>query len=381
MGKSVKVRVDALRAALKAVDAVVEKRSTITVLSHVMIRTTPGQMMLTGTDLDLMMERQIDLEDPGSNAAMAFCAPASLLRAIAGKLPADAVAVIAAEKAGAISLSCGSTGYRLPTLPVDDFPVMAAADWAAQWEQPGDDLATAIGSVRYAISTEEVRYYLNGIYWHARHDGGDGEARHAMAATDGSRLALHRGDAPEGAAAMSGIIIPRKAVAAILLMMDMEGGAVDVAVSATRFRFAVGASVLTGKAVDGTFPDYDRVVPTANRFTAWFDPAALIEAVERVLTISSEKTRLLAVDFGKAAMVLRVVSPENGTASEDVPCDYDGEPMTVGFNGRYLIDLLAQLKGREGVRASVALADPAAPTLWRQSDDGARLHVLMPMRV
>ncbi len=376
----IQVNVKALRGALAAIGTVVEKKATVPILTHVLIRTTPGQMMLTATDLDLMVEQTIALEDAGANSAEAFCVAADLIKSIAGKLPADGIATIDRDDKNAISIKCGRARFKLPTLPTDDFPVIALGDWDAQWEQPGSGLTAMIDSVRFAISTEETRYYLNGIYWHVP----DGSACQFAAATDGSRLARFHGDVPDGAADMPGIILPRKAVAALDAMVDAEGaGTVEVAVSKGKFRFAIGQCVLTGKTIDGTFPDYTRVIPAANSMAAWFDPAALAEAVERVLTISSEKTRLIALDFTSEMVTLRVVSPENGTASEDVPCDYDGTPLTIGFNGRFLLDVLAHLKGTdaEGTRARVLLADAAAPSLWQQSDDAARLYVLMPMRV
>ncbi len=376
----IQVNVKALRGALAAIGTVVEKKATVPILTHVLIRTTPGQMMLTATDLDLMVEQTIALEDAGANSADAFCVAADLIKSIAGKLPADGIATIDRDDKNAIGIRCGRARFKLPTLPCVEFRGSARADWVAPWVQPGSGLTAMIDSVRFAISTEETRYYLNGIYWHVP----DGSACQFAAATDGSRLARYHGDVPDGAEGMPGIIVPRKAVAAIDTLIDAEGGGmIEVAVSRAKFRFAIGQCVLTGKTIDGTFPDYTRVIPAANSMAAWFDPAALAEAVERVLTISSEKTRLIAMDFTSEMVTLRVVSPENGTASEDVPCEYDGTPLTIGFNGRFLLDVLAHLKGTdaEGTKARVLLADAAAPSLWQQSDDAARLYVLMPMRV
>lgn len=372
------ISVKTLRAALKAVGTVVEKKATVPILTHVLIRSTPGQMMLTATDMELMVEKTVDLEDAGSNSAMRFCVDADTIKSIAAKLPSEGVASIEADEGnGAIIVKCGRSRFKLPTLPTDDFPMIAVGGWDAEWEQDASALTAMIESVRFAISTEETRYYLNGIYLHVP----SASDCQFAAATDGTRLARFHCDVPDGAGDMTGIILPRKAVKALSDLMDEEGGAVAVAVGDKKFRFEVGSTVLTGKAIDGTFPDYTRVIPTENRIDAWFEPAVLAEAVDRVLTISSDKSRAITLEFTEGQVALRVVSPEHGIASEEVPIELSGGPVTIGFNGRFLLDMLDRLKGAEGARARVLLADGAAPTLWQQSDEARALYVLMPMRV
>jgi DNA polymerase-3 subunit beta len=372
------VKVDRLRAAMKAVDDVIEKRSTIPILSNVMIRSTPGQMTLTGTDMEIMVEKVVDLEDAGANKAMDFTVSASLLKSIAGKLPIDGVAAIEADGNTGITVKCGRARFKLPTLPSEDFPKIAIGGWDAQWEQDKSTLVALIESVRFAQSTEETRYYLNGIYLHVPSES---ECMFA-AATDGSRLARFHCDVPDGAADMPGIIIHRKAIKALADLVDEESGAIEFAVSKSKWQVSIGTTVLTGKAIDGQFPDYTRVIPVANDKVAWIYPGPLAAALERVLTIATDKTRAVAFDFAEDVLTLSVASPENGTASEDLECEYDGEPLRIGFNGRYMLDMLAQLKGgSDEVRAKVALADAAAPALWQQSDDARQLYVLMPLRV
>jgi len=375
----IQVKVDRIRAAMKAIDEVVEKRSTVPILSNVLIRSTPGQMTLIGTDMDIMVEKVVDLEDAGANKAMDFTVDATTLKLIAAKLSADGVATIEADGNTGISIKCGRARFKLPTLPTDDFPVLAAGDWDAQWEVSATMLIDMIESVRFAQSTEETRYYLSGIYLHVPDDS---ECQFAVA-TDGSRLARFHVEVPDGAGDMPGIIISRKAVKALAGLLDAEGGTVGVAVSASKWQMAIGATILTGKAIDGQFPDYTRVIPAANDKAAWIYPGPLAEAVERVLTISSDKSRAIALEFSRDLLVLSVTSPENGTAREEVECEYDSDPLRIGFNGRFLLDMLGRLKGTdaEGARAQVKMADEAAPTLWQQSDDARQLYVLMPMRV
>ncbi|CAN5337163.1 DNA polymerase III subunit beta [soil metagenome] len=366
------VGVKPLRAAMKALAGVVEARNTIPILDDVMIQSTPGSMVMTVTDLDMMAQLHLDLAEPGKNKAMAFCVAADVLEKIAAKLPADGVATIAADGNMGITVSCGRSRFKLPTLPIDDFPIMPFDDDAVHFEMPGGGFQALIDSVRFAISTEETRYYLNGIFLHAV----DGHLRGA--ATDGSRLARYITDLPEGGEGMADSIVGRKCIGVLDKLLDKHEAPIAVSLSGKKIRVEIGTVTVTAKLVDGTFPDYTRVIPAANDKAIWFDPKAMVEAVDRVAVISSEKTRLIRMDVGRDVVTLTVASPENGQAIEEVPVDYQGEPITMGFNGSYLLDVLRHLTSDT---AQVLLADPSAPSLWRDSEAAARLYVLMPMRV
>jgi DNA polymerase-3 subunit beta len=376
------VNVKALRGAMKAMTAVVEARTTVPICQMVLVSSSPGAMSMTSTDLEMEIRQQVDLEDPGSNKAMAFCVDARTLEKIAAKLPADGVAMLEADGNTGISVKCGRSRFKLPTLDVADFPIMPTPDWDAEFEMPSGDLTALIDSVRFAISTEETRYYLNGIFVHVPRDS-DGEGERMFgAATDGSRLARFDCAPADGSAQMPDIILPRKMVGILDQLLDDHAGPVGVAVDKGKIRFEIGKSLITSKLIDGTFPDYTRVIPTANDKAIWFKPRDLAEAVERVIVISSAKQRLVKFTAGGDLIRLDVVSPENGTATEEVPCDYAGPEIVIGFNGAFMLDVLKHLTtGGDDGRAQVVLADPAAPSLWRESDDARRLYVLMPMRV
>lgn len=373
-----KVNVKALRGALKAINLVVEKRNTVPILSHVLLQSGPAQLRLTGTDLELQLSKLIDLEEPGKNEALDIAVDAGTLASIAGKLPADGIAEILL-KDGKISISCGRARFKLPTLPSTDMAMLVERDWSVQYEQDAGRLATMLHRVAFAMSTEDVRYYLKGVYLHVP----EGSESLFAAATNGHRLARYHEELPEGADELAGIILPAKAVKTLSSLLDDEGGPVDIAMSGHTFRFDVGQTTLVGKAIEGSFPDYSRVIPSASQTAAWFDPGALVEAIERVLTISTEKTRGLALDFQADRVVLDVTSLEHGTASEEVPIELTGAPVRIGFNGRYLLDLLGQLRGMsgDGGRVVAKLNSDVDPTLWQTSDEAQAAYVLMPMRV
>jgi DNA polymerase-3 subunit beta len=260
-------------------------------------------------------------------------------------------------------------------LPRDDFPVIAEGELPVQFELPAETLKQIIDKTRFAISTEETRYYLNGIFWHVADDG---QPVLKAAATDGHRLARVTLPRPDGAEGMPDIIIPRKCVAELRKLLDEIDGSVGVSLSSSKIRFDMGQALLTSKLIDGTFPDYSRVIPTGNDKILRIDPRSFEEGVDRVSTIATEKTRAVKMTLDRDKITLSVTSPENGTAAEEVPGDYAAQGFDIGFNSRYLLDILGQI---EGDMVEVHLADASAPTLIRENDKSPALYVLMPMRV
>jgi DNA polymerase-3 subunit beta len=290
---------------------------------------------------------------------------------IVRKLPEGSqVELNAAE--GKMQLSAGRARFNLSTLPRDDFPVIAEGELPTRFELPAATLRQIIDKTRFAISTEETRYYLMGIFLHVADD------QLKAAATDGHRLARVTVPKPDGADEMPDVIIPRKCVAELRKLLDELEGTVEVSMSGTKIRFGLGSAVLTSKLIDGTFPDYNRVIPTANDKLLKLDPKTFAQGVDRVSTIASEKTRAVKINVDRDKVTLSVTSPESGTATEELAADYGSEGIEIGFNARYLLDILGEI---EGDSVEVHLADAAAPTLLRENDKSPALYVLMPMRV
>ena len=354
------------------VHSVVERRNTIPILSNVLIEADEeGGIRLMATDLDLQINETVEanVTDPGATTV-----PAHTLFDIVRKMPEGSqVELIAAE--GRMQVNAGRARFTLATLPRDDFPIIAEGELPTRFELPAATLRQIIDKTRFAISTEETRYYLNGIYVHV-----SDEAQPVLkaAATDGHRLARVTVPRPEGAQGMPGVIIPRKCVGELRKLLDEVDGTVQVSLSDAKIRFGLGNAVLTSKLIDGTFPDYTRVIPTANDKLLKLDPRGFEEGVDRVSTIASERTRAVKMALERDRVTLSVTSPENGTAAEEVPADYGSESLEIGFNARYLLDILGQI---EGDTVEVHLADAAAPTLLRENDKAPALYVLMPMRV
>jgi DNA polymerase III subunit beta len=238
------------------------------------------------------------------------------------------------------------------------------------------DLMRLIDKTRFAISTEETRYYLNGLYLHTVSEGGETKLR--AVATDGHRLALAEMPAPEGAAGAPGVIVPRKTVQEARRLLEDAGESVQMQVSAAKVRFEFGRAALTSKVIDGSFPDYMRVIPRDNQKVVLIDNALFADAVDRVATISAEKSRSVKLAIEPGRLVLTVRNMEAGQAVEELEIDYDGDAFEIGFNARYLLDVTGQIQGET---AEFRFADPASPTLVLDPVDPGVRYVLMPLRV
>jgi DNA polymerase-3 subunit beta len=351
------------------VQSVVERRNTIPILSNVLIEARDdNSIRMMATDLDL----QVDESVPANvDQAGATTVAAHTLFDIVRKLPEGSqVELDVAE--GKMHLSAGRSRFHLSTLPRDDFPVISEGELPTKFELPAATLRQIIDKTRFAISSEETRYYLMGIFLHVADD------QLKAAATDGHRLARVVLPKPDGADGMPDVIVPRKCVAELRKLLEEVEGTVEISLSPTKIRFGLGSAVLTSKLIDGTFPDYNRVIPTANDKLLKLDPKTFASGVDRVSTIASEKTRAVKMSVDRDKVTLSVTSPESGTATEELPADYGSDTLEIGFNARYLLDILGEI---EGDTVEVHLADAAAPTLLRENDKSNALYVLMPMRV
>lgn len=364
----------ALLKALGHVQSVVERRNTIPILSNVLLTAGRDRLTFAATDLDMEM---VDEAEAQVNVEGQITAPAHTLYEIVRKLPDGAeVSLTYSGEDPRLVISAGRSRFNLPVLPAGDFPVMANEASGARYVLPKEDLARLIDKTRFAVSTEETRYYLNGLYLHTVADGGIPLLR--AVATDGHRLALAETPAPEGAAGGPGVIVPRKTIDQVRRLLDDGAGTVQVQVSAQKIRFEFGEASLTSKVIDGAFPDYLRVIPKGNDKRADIDNTLFAKAVDRVATISAEKSRSVKLAFDNDRVKLTVRNMEAGQAEEEVEIGYSEDPFEIGFNARYLLDVAGQI---EGEVATFMFADPASPTLVLDPADIGVQYVLMPLRV
>ena len=362
-----------LMKSLGHVQNVVEKRNTIPILSNVKLEALQGSLALNATDMDLDIAETVKADVALEGA---ITAPAHTLHDIVRKLPDGSQVELETSGDGQLFLRSGRSRFTLACIPPEEFPVMAADNLPHVFAISADGLRRLIDRTRFAISTEETRYYLNGIYVHSLEKNGAPLMR--AVATDGHRLASMEIPLPVGAEGMPGVILPRKAVTELRKLLEDVDGDVEVALSDTKARFVLDGATMTSKLIDGTFPDYERVIPSGNDKDLEVDRVQFNQAVDRVSAISSDKSRAVKLELTSGALTLSASSPEHGSATEEIEVAYQGDAMEIGFNSRYLLDITQQI---EGDKAHFSLADAASPTILRESGDGSALYVLMPMRV
>lgn len=362
----------ALLKALSHAQSVVERRNTIPILSNVLLDATPEGLVISATDLDIQVRESVaaDVSVPGRTTV-----PAHLFFDVIRKMP-DGSQIKLEVNDGKMSVVAGRARFQLPTLPENEFPELNAGEMTCKFSVPAADFSRLLSRARFAISTEETRYYLQGIFMHLYEENGIGQLR--AVATDGHRLALVTATAPGMDGEMPRVIVPRKCVAEVAKVIDDVEGDIHVSLSSSKIRFDLGGIILVSKTVDGTYPDYERVIPRGNDKVVTIDADRLAEGIDRVSTIATEKTRAVKLAVSRDKITLSVTSPDHGTATEEVETSYEGDPIEIGFNSRYLLDILGQQRKEQ---IEIVMADSAAPTLIRRKDEPNDLSVIMPMRI
>ena len=363
--------------ALTHVQNVVERRNTIPILANILIIAEGVGLKLIATDLDIELIEEIDakIEKGGS-----LTAPAHLVYDIIRKLPDSSEITLSKDDSqDHLTIRSGKSNFKLQTLPRSDFPEISDNEFSHAFTIVSGELNRLIEKTRFAISNEETRYYLNGIYFHeSKPRDGDKISTLRTVSTDGHRLAQAELTLPEGALGMPGIIIPRKTIAEIQKLTLENDGDVEVKISENKLKFVFNSVEVTSKVIDGTFPDYQRVIPFQNDKTMSVKTSILTNAVDRVATLSSERGRAVKLSLNDNSLTLSVTSPEAGTAIEEISVDFKGDDFEIGFNSKYLLDILSQLSGDS---VKLLFSEPNSPCLVLDPNDEATLYVLMPMRV
>ncbi|MEM8571897.1 MAG: DNA polymerase III subunit beta [Pseudomonadota bacterium] len=365
----------ALLRAMSRAQSVVERRNTIPILGNVLIEAEGETVSFRATDLDIEV---IDTTNAVVTVAGATTVSAHTLHEIVRKLPDGAMVELSDDGAsGRLEVRAGRSHFLLATLPREDFPIMASSEYSCNFGCSAPVLRRLFDKAKFAISTEETRYYLNGVYMHAAPNGGGGQVLRCVA-TDGHRLAQIDAPLPDNASDLPGVIVPRKTVGELRKLLDDDEMTISVSVSETKVRFATPSVTLTSKVIDGTFPDYARVIPAGNSKRLEVDASDFAQAVDRVATVSSERSRAVKMALEEDRLILSVNSPDSGAADEELAVAYADEPLEIGFNAKYLLEIAGQVDRENAV---FLFDSPAQPTLMREGNDETAVYVVMPMRV
>ncbi|MDQ7070644.1 MAG: DNA polymerase III subunit beta [Rhodobacterales bacterium] len=364
----------ALLKAISQAQSVVERRNTIPILANVLIEAEGDTAHFRATDLDIEV---VDKATAVVERAGATTVSAVTLHEIVRKLPDGALVNLIDDGAtGRLAVEAGRSKFSLATLPKEDFPVMASSEYASNFSIAAPALRRLFDKSKFAISTEETRYYLNGVYMHVS-DADGGQVLRCVA-TDGHRLARIDTDLPDGASAMPGVIVPRKTVNELAKLLNDDDLKIAVSVSETKVRFATPDVTLTSKVIDGTFPDYTRVIPQGNTRKLEVDASEFAKAVDRVATVSSERSRAVKLTLDEDRLILSVNAPDAGAAEEELAVAYGDESLEIGFNAKYLLEIASQVDRENAVFMFNSSGDP---TLMREGNDTSAIYVVMPMRV
>jgi DNA polymerase-3 subunit beta len=361
---------DAAVAAIARAQAVVARQTTIPILQDLLIETTAEGLRLRATDLDMevVVELPAQVEAPGRLTASAV-----RLNDIFRNLPSGAEVALTQQAAPArLLVRCGRSRFQAPTLDPGDFPVMETGEGGVAAEFSARDLARMVDKAAFAICTDATRYYLGGLHLHWE------RGRLVAAATDSHRLARVEAQAPDIWETAPAITVPRRAVGEIRRILGTLAGDVEIWTNGRLFRVTAGSTVLTTKVLDGSFPDYRRVIPADNPWRLEADAEDLTVGLKRVSVATVDKSRPIQMALSAEGLVLTARDGQGGEAEEAMPADYSGEAQTLGFNSTYLREMVAQIVGEKVV---MELGGPGDPVKAFDPNDAQSIFVVMPLRV
>ena len=363
--------------ALSHIHGIVEVRHTLPILSNIILEAKDDKLILSSTNLDIYCSDKIKAEVLKSGEVSVS---AITFFEIIKRLPSGSeVLMIMEEGENEIRLTCGRSKFNLSTLKTDDFPIISDSDLSTNFVLSADELIRIIDKTKFAVSNEETRYYLNGIFLHKAERNSIQFLR--AVATDGHRLAQYDIPLPQGAEDITGIIIPKKTIYELRKVLDDANGDVSVSLNENKIKFSFNDLKVVSKVIDGTFPDYTRVIPQKNDKNFKTNNSDLKNAIDRVSAVAAnEESKSKAIKFciENNSLSLSVESQSKGSANEMIDVNYSGDKVDIGFNSKYIIDICNEVDGDE---ISISLSDSISPAIILDKTDENLFFVLMPMRI
>ena len=363
--------------ALNHIHGIVEVRHTLPILSNIVLSAENNELSLSSTNLDIFCSDKIDAEIVNSGE---ISVPAITFFEIVKRLPSGSDVILSmGDEDTELILKCGRSKFNLSTLRTEDFPILSDKDLSTNFVISADELGRMIDKTKFAISNEETRYYLNGIFFHKAESNSIKFLR--AVATDGHRLAQYDIPLPQGAEEITGIIIPKKTVFELRKVLDDADGDVSVSLNENKIKFSFNNLKIISKVIDGTFPDYTKVIPQNNDKKFKTNNSELKNAIDRVSAVAineETKSKAIKLTIENNKLNLSVESQSKGSAKEEIDISYSNEKVDIGFNSRYLLDICNEVDGDE---IDVNLLDSISPAIILDKTDENLFFVLMPMRI
>ncbi|MBD1140326.1 DNA polymerase III subunit beta [Pelagibacterales bacterium SAG-MED38] len=363
--------------ALNHIHGIVEVRHTLPILSNIVLSAENNELSLSSTNLDIFCSDKIDAEIVNSGE---ISVPAITFFEIVKRLPSGSDVILSmGDEDTELILKCGRSKFNLSTLRTEDFPILSDKDLSTNFVISADELSRMIDKTKFAISNEETRYYLNGIFFHKAESNSIKFLR--AVATDGHRLAQYDIPLPQGAEEITGIIIPKKTVFELRKVLDDADGDVSVSLNENKIKFSFNNLKIISKVIDGTFPDYTKVIPQNNDKEFKTNNSELKNAIDRVSAVAineETKSKAIKLTIENNKLNLSVESQSKGSAKEEIDISYSNEKVDIGFNSRYLLDICNEVDGDE---IDVNLLDSISPAIILDKTDENLFFVLMPMRI
>ena len=358
---------------LSHLQGIVDKKNSLPILSNILIEAKENKLTLSSTDMDISIIEKIDCNILEEGATTIN---SQILYDIVRKLDENSEIEIISNNGKLLTLRASGSRFSLACLPKEDYPIIDQDNSGTSISINSKILFKLIDKTKFAISNEETRYFLNGLYFNINRENDLNVV--TLVGTDGHRLAKFSYNLEIDIDEISGVIIPKKTIYELSKLLSEIDDDVEILISSNKVIFFIGNIVFISKLIDGSFPDYKRVIPQNNNNILKINREILLSAVDRVSTIANDKSPVIKFKLLKNILNLNTVNNESSTASEDLKINYEGDEIEIGFNSKYIMDIVNNLEDEE---ISINLKDNTSPIIALENSNTNLVYVLMPMRV
>jgi len=359
---------------LSHLQSIVNKKNILPILSNILIEAEQNSLTLSSTDMDISIKETINCNiiEEGSTTLNA-----QIMFDIIKKLPENSEVEFISNDGKLLTIRSNVSKFSLSCLPKDEFPIIETeTSNSKRLKVKAETIFTLIDKTKFAISNEETRYFLNGLYFNV--SSKDQTSILTFVGTDGHRLATSSAETNQFNIEVPGVIIPKKTINELSKLLSENSSDLEIDISSNKVIFYIDNLILISKLIDGNFPDYNRVIPNNNNHDLIINRLNLLSAVDRVSTIANEKSPSIKFKLLKNLINLSSINNENSTATEDIETNYDGNEIEIGFNSKYIMDILDNLEGEE---IKISFNDNSTPIIAQEQSSSNITYVLMPMRV